>query len=142
MDPIENNENMTENRTESAMSPVMPKEEPKTAPKMENTEAPKAEVGQNTIMAILAYIGPLVIVSYVMAKDEPFVKFHIKQGLVLFISEVVLWFIMSAVYMLWPIIQIVHLGIIVLSILGIINAVQGKEKELPIVGKWGESFKI
>ena len=34
-------------------------------------------------MAVLSYIGPLVIVSYIVANNDPFVKFHIKQGLVL-----------------------------------------------------------
>ena len=56
--------------------------------------------GLGTVMAILAYIGPLIIASYLLAKDDEFVKFHIKQGLVLVIGEVASWMIAM---MIWPI---------------------------------------
>jgi hypothetical protein len=52
-------------------------------------ETPQNAASQdNKLMGILAYIGPLIIVSYLVAKDDPFVKFHIKQGLVLFVIEI------------------------------------------------------
>ena len=90
------------------------------------------------LMAILAYIGPLIIVSYLMAKDNPTVKFHIKQGLVLFVVEIILWVLGMMVWMLWPLVQLVNLAILVLAITGIMNAVQGKEKEFPLVGSYAK----
>jgi len=96
----------------------------------------------NTLMAVLAYIGPLVIVSYLTAKDDSFVKFHIKQGLVLLIIEIALWILSSLVYGLWYVIQILHLAILILAIVGIVNAVKGVEKQLPLVGKFASHFKI
>ncbi len=98
---------------------------------------------KNTLMAVLAYIGPLVIVSYLTAKDDPFVKFHIKQGLVLFVIEVATWFLIgSMMYQLWMLVNIINLGTLVLSVLGIVNAVQGHEKELPLVGQFSKYFSI
>ncbi len=91
-------------------------------------------------MAVLAYIGPLVIVSYLMAKGDSFVKFHIKQGLLLFIIEVALWFFSFILWILFPIIFIINIAILVLVIIGIINAVEKKEKELPLIGKWAKNF--
>ncbi len=96
----------------------------------------------NMFMAILAYIGPLVIISYLVSKDDHFVKFHIKQGLALFVIEVIAWLIMSIFPMIWILWKIVHFGTVILSIVGIIYAIQGKEKELPLVGNWAKSFKI
>ncbi len=96
----------------------------------------------NTLMAVLAYIGPLVIVSYLVAKDNPFVKFHIKQGLVLFVAEVVLWFLRMTFWQLWFIYSIIHFCVIILGIFGIVNAFQGKMKELPLVGEYGKHFNI
>ncbi len=96
----------------------------------------------NMLMAVLSYLGPLVIVSYVMAKNDPFVKFHIKQGLVLFIIEIaiaVLGMIMPGLYM---IISLANLATLVLSILGIINAVQKKETPLPVVGSLSKHFSF
>jgi len=37
-------------------------------------------VESNVLMGILSYLGPLVIISYLTSKDNPFVKFHIKQA--------------------------------------------------------------
>ncbi|HWO07395.1 MAG TPA: DUF4870 domain-containing protein [Candidatus Paceibacterota bacterium] len=95
---------------------------------------------KNTLMAILAYIGPLIIISYLLAKDDPFVKFHIKQGLLLVIGEVATWMVMTTVWVLFPLLQLVNLAILVLAIIGIVRAAQGQEKELPLIGHWAKSF--
>ena len=59
----------------------------------QNQSMPKEEAPQkDVLMAVLAYIGPLVIISYIQAKNDLFVKFHIKQGLVLLVIEVAVWF--------------------------------------------------
>ncbi len=97
----------------------------------------------NTLMGVLAYLGPLVIVSYLVAKDDPFVKFHIKQGLVLLVIQVVLWVLMPMmVWGLWSLMRLINLAVAVLAIIGIINVVQKKEKELPLVGSFASYFKF
>lgn len=97
---------------------------------------------KNTLMAILAYVGPLVLLSYLTAKDDMFVKYHIKQGLVLIVLEVALWFVGRMLYFIWPIISLLNLALLVFAIIGIVNAVQGKEKELPLVGKFAKYFSF
>ncbi len=99
-------------------------------------------VQKNTLMAVLSYVGPLIILSFLTSKDDPFVKFHIKQGLVLFVVEIATWFIGSMVWAFWPLINLINLAVFILAILGILNAVKGREKALPIVGKFSEYFKI
>ena len=100
----------------------------------------------NVAMGVLCYLGILVIVSYIVAKDEPFVKFHIRQGLILLVIEALIWvvtnFFFWQFYMLWPLIDLLELAILVLSIVGIVNVVHGKEKPLPLVGSWGNSFPL
>ena len=45
---------------------------------------------KNTLMAVLAYLGILILVPFLTdAKKDPFVKFHLKQGVALIIVEVV-----------------------------------------------------
>ena len=97
---------------------------------------------KNTLMAILAYIGPLVIVSYLVAKDDPFVKFHIKQGLVLIVIEIATDVVGMMIWQLWPLLQLVNLAVLVLAIIGIVAAAQSKEKELPLVGQFSSYFPI
>lgn len=119
----------------------------------EHTEAPEQaapeaaanepmKVEKNTFMALLSYIGPLVIIPYLTAKDDGFVMFHIKQGLVLFVAEIALWFLMAMFWFLFPLWQLLNLVIFVFAIIGIVNALGGKEKTLPVVGRYAENFKI
>lgn len=99
--------------------------------------------GDNTLlMGVLSYLGPLVIVSYLTSKDNPFVKFHIGQGLVLFVAEAILW---VASRMFWPFmmfISLLHLALFILSIIGIANVVNKKKTPLPIVGSLAKHFSI
>lgn len=102
------------------------------------------EVSNHVVMGILSYLGILVIIPYLMAKDVPFVKFHIKQGVVLVIIEIVVWALSGMFwgFGLWFIISLVQLVTFVLSVIGIVNVVQNKEKELPIVGSFGRNIPI
>lgn len=98
---------------------------------------------KNTSMAVLCYLGLLVLIPLLTdAKNEPFVKFHIKQGLVLLISGV----IVSAVMVL-PIFgrivgSVAWLVVLVLIVIGALNALGGKEEELPIIGQYGKNLNI
>lgn len=92
------------------------------------------EHDSKTLMGILSYLGPLVIISYFVAKDDPFVKFHIKQGLVIFAISVLVWLFLSGMFVWSALASLLNLATFVLAVIGIINVVQKKEKELPIVG--------
>lgn len=93
-------------------------------------------------MGILAYLSFLVIIPFLVAKDNPFVKFHIKQGLVILSLQIVFSIVFKIIWVFWPIMHILNLGLLVLSVLGIINVVHKKEKELPIIGSLVKHFKF
>lgn len=100
------------------------------------------EKDNSTLMGVLSYLGILIIIPFLMAKNKPFVKFHLKQGLVLIVIEIILWVAMK---MFWPIHQLIsllELGVLILIIIGIINVVQRKEKELPLVGSFSKHINI
>ena len=113
-------------------------QEVKIDEKVTNTNGNDENVG----MAIIAYIIffiPLISDS----KDDPFVKFHVKQSLTIFCSYMVLYFLRffpiigSIVWRLFP---IVSLGWFILTIIGIANAANKTKKELPLIGQYAESF--
>ena len=112
-----------------------------TPPPVSPTPAPAVSASSNQIlMGILAYIGILIIIPFLMAKDDSFVKFHIKQALILVIVEIAVWILMSVMWQLWQILELVNLAALVLSIVGIVNVVNHKENELPIVGGLAKNF--
>jgi len=102
------------------------------------------------IMAVVAYIlffVPLLTED----KKDPFVRYHVRQGLILFILGVVIWIFNGMIYNIFPfgmwgfarmISWILNLAVFVLFILGVINALGHKEEPLPIIGKFAEKFKI
>lgn len=94
------------------------------------------------VMGVLSYLGILVIIPFLMAKDDAFVKFHIKQGVVLAVIEIVLWALSGMFWGFYFIISIINLATIILSIIGIVNVVQNKEKELPLVGSLSKYVTI
>ena len=105
-------------------------------------------------LALEAYLGILVLAPLFGAKKSPFVRFHVNQGIVLFAISLILSILISfnsiiiaAARAPWASIifglfnglyGLVSCGVIALAVIGIINAVKGKMKKLPIIG----SFKI
>lgn len=107
----------------------------------------KQDVEQNKVMAILAYLGILVLVPILAAKESKFARFHANQGLVLCIASIlygIVYSVLSGIiiaiswrlYFLVSILGFVSIVFLVLAIIGIVNAANGQEKELPIIGKY------
>lgn len=106
-------------------------------------EFDKQDIEQNKIMALLAYLSWLVIIPLIAAKDSKFARFHCNQGIVLALVEIAVGIVCGILsiipYVGWIFTilgGLVGLCAFILSILGIINAVNGRAKELPIVGKF------
>ncbi len=76
------------------------------------------------------------------AKSDPFVKFHIKQGLVLIIFEIITWFIEIIPVIGYLIGWIFWLVTIIFIIVGVMNASQKKEQELPLIGGYAKNFNF
>ncbi|MBQ3126246.1 MAG: zinc ribbon domain-containing protein [Clostridia bacterium] len=109
--------------------------DPKQAPKVKDFTAqfdPK-DIADNKVMAILAYLSWLVLIPLLVspAKDSPYVRFHVNQGLILFIAGLI-----SGVLSFICIGAILGVVCFVFMIIGIINAANGQAKELPWIGKF------
>ena len=96
--------------------------------------------------ALLAYIGLLFLVPLLAAPQSRYARYHTNQGVVLFLVELIwglAFGILNAILSIIPVVWIlfsligwlVSLGFLALTIIGIVNAVQGRAKELPLIGK-------
>lgn len=96
-------------------------------------------VDQNRLMAAISYLGILVLVPLLVKRDDAFVLYHAKQGLIIFIgyilSSIVARFMPLAGNLLW-------LALIVASIAGFIQALRGKRWKVPGVGDLAEMIKF
>ncbi len=94
------------------------------------------DIEKNKVMAVLAYI--LFFIPLLAAKDSKFARFHTNQGLVLFLGGIIASVVAVIPVIGWIVAPIAGLVITVLAIIGILNALNGRAKELPVIGK----FKI
>ena len=93
------------------------------------------DIQQNKLMAILAYLNLLVLIPLFAAKNSPFARFHVNQGIILLLITIVINVLDSVVFILPNIIfTILRILIIALVLLGIYNVISGKAKELPLIG--------
>ncbi len=100
------------------------------------------DVEENKVFAALSYLGILVLIPLLVKKDSKFAMEHAKQGLVLFIIEMILWvinFIPVLGQILWIVVGIV---LLIVSLMGLIYALQGKFWKIPFVYDWAQNFKF
>jgi uncharacterized membrane protein len=135
---MENNSSQTNNAPETATAvPVPP------APDTTLSAPDTFEFSETTIMAGLSYLGPMVFIPFLTKKGDAFIQFHVKQGLILFGIGLIVYILSSFMFhFIMPIISIVNLGLLVLSIIGIINALKRTYKELPLVGSYASHIKL
>ena len=99
-----------------------------------NESVDQKDVDDNKIMGILAYI--FFLIPLLAAKESPFARFHTNQGLLVFLLYVASSVIMIIPILGWIIGPIGYFFGFVCTIMGIINAIGGKTKDLPLIGKY------
>lgn len=108
------------------------------------TSEPTVTADNTQLMSILAYVSVLILIPFLVAKDNQTVHYHIRQGVVLVVIEIALWIISEILWIpfLYPLFGLVHFGLLILSIIGIVNVLQKKQVELPLVGQYAKHFNI
>ena len=104
-------------------------------------ETKKKMIEEGKAAAILGYIPFMCFVPLVKMKDNPFALRHGKQGLVLFIIEII-----AVIFLLPKISDLVWGMVLVLclaaAVAGIIFALQGQEWKIPFIGDLADKLKI
>ena len=104
---------------------------------MKNIEKLSKKLKGKTGLAVLSYLGLFSIIPLLTSKDE-FVKFHAKQGFILFLLELV-----TTVILVIPMFNaILILTWIILSVLGIKAVIDKKKWEIPYIYDWSKKIKI
>ena len=94
------------------------------------------------VYAILSYLWILCLIPILMKKDDEFVRFHARQGLMLFIVEVGFGIIGIIPLLGW---LVYILGILVcgiISLIGIVQVLMGNKWKIPVIGDWAEKIKV
>ena len=104
-------------------------------------EKQKETIEEGKAAAILGYVPFMCFVPLIKMKDNPFAVKHGKQGLILFIIEII------AVIFLLPKISDLFWGMVIVlclasAVAGIYFAIQGKDWKIPFIGDLAGKIKI
>lgn len=105
-----------------------------------NNQQASSQESSDTLMKILCYLGILCLIPYLTVKNNEFIRFHAKQGMTLLVAQVIAWAISVVPVLGWVVGPMISLLLFVLAIMGIINVVNGKKVELPIIGAFAKNF--
>ena len=98
-----------------------------------------ADIDEARLYAMLSYISVLVLVPWLTRKDDPFVNYHVRQGIVICIST-----ILTLVLTAWAprIGSALFLLLLITSVVGIVMALSGRQWKIPVVGHLASLFKL
>lgn len=106
----------------------------------------KEDVQRNKVMGVLSYIGILVLVPLLAGnKSSPYLRHHLNQGIVLWITSLILNLITNGSLLGYQIFYhyswglslvggVLSLVLFILAIAGIVSACKGTKNPLPVVG--------
>ncbi|HWD19056.1 MAG TPA: GYF domain-containing protein [Verrucomicrobiae bacterium] len=101
------------------------------------------DIEQNKLLAVMAYLGPLLLVPLLAAPHSRFARFHCNQAFVLFACFFVcygaLWvfsFIPFFICLTLPLHFAAWFAVLFLIVIGVINASRGEAKPLPWIGHY------
>jgi uncharacterized membrane protein len=112
----------------------------------------QADIEDGKMMAILAYI--FFLIPLLAARDKKFAMYHTEQAIALWIAFIAIYIVMTILTIivnqisstLGCVVSILGLlpwlAYVVLWIMGLLNAIGGKIKELPVIGAWGAKFNL
>ena len=101
--------------------------EPTQQPLLNETDEQR-DIRLNKDVAAFSYIWIMSVVIYAARKESPFIRFHAKQGIVLFLLSIVIYLI--------PVIgKYLMLLVVAGMLMGFIHAAQGQKQDVPFIGK-------
>jgi len=126
-----------------AIPPTQAAPPPGSGPPPAGSLSDAADIEQNKVYAVLAYIGLLFLVPLLAAPNSKFARYHTNQGIVLFLATIVLMaasMVLAIIPFIGCVATILSVAIagaaVVFMVLGIINAASGLYKPLPLIGHY------
>lgn len=120
----------------------------------ETNQSPRLE-SDTLVFAALSYLSILFVIPWVTKKDNAYVMFHVKQGITLFLAEVVVWFVLwlienflttifsfGALTLISILYKLAWIFFAIVSLAGVYFALKGNEKKLPGLYHFSRNLKV
>jgi uncharacterized membrane protein len=100
------------------------------------------DIEENRVLASLSYICILFIVPLIVKRESKFCVENAKQGLVLFIAEIIVWVLSYIPILGWIIGIICGAALFIIALIAFIYTISGKFWKVPFVYDFAKSFKF
>lgn len=100
------------------------------------------DVEENKVIAALSYIWILFLIPLLTKKDSRFAVEHAKQGLVLFIVELIIMVIWWIPFLGYVIGSILSVAVSIVAVIAFVFAIQGRFWKIPLVYDFAKNFKF
>jgi len=114
---------------------------------MEEEQLRQDLTDQDRVLVVFGYLGPLALVSLLASRRE-FVKWHAKQGLLVFATLAVIYPVLKFVHFIldrflwavfgelfWVGVWMIVVGILVTMLVCIVRGLEGERFKLPMLGE-------
>jgi len=101
-------------------------------------EVDKKDLEENGTMAALSYVWALCLIPLLFKRKSKLAQFHAKQGLLLFAIELLFGWFFPVPIIGWAL----GLLVMLLAILGVVNALSGNFWEMPFLGRYAKKLKF
>jgi uncharacterized membrane protein len=92
------------------------------------------------LLGAIAYLGVFCLIPLIIKSKNDFIRFHARQGLILFLAEIIFTLILIIPFFGWLISLLGWFVCGLVSITAIIKTLQGKSWKIPVLNKF--SYKI
>jgi len=100
------------------------------------------EAQDNKIIAAIGYIWILFLIPLLLKSKNEYCQFHAKQGLVLFGFSILISIIGVVPVLGWLIGFFGWIVVIIFTVLGFVNALQGRKWKMPYLGKFAKKINL
>lgn len=94
------------------------------------------------ILSAIGYLWILCLLPLLGKRESGFAQHHGRQGLVLTVASFIVWIVAWIPVIGWIIGFFGTIGVLILAVTGIQNAMQGKYWEMPVLGKYAKQIKL
>jgi len=105
-------------------------------------ETKELQIDVNKGLGVLSYVWILCFVPLLLKRKDKFVGHHARQGLVLFIFEVILMVLGVIPLLGWLLAFVGWIIAVILALSGITNVLAGKIWRMPILGKYADKLRF
>ncbi len=116
---------------------------------MSNQPSAESDSKPDLLMCILSYLGIFALIPYVVKKDDPYIAWHARQGVVWLICCVFVmlgFFVLSLIpflnLLILPLGGLVFLAMLGVSVFCMIQASQGRKWQIPFIAKFMDKVPL